>query len=153
MTPRLIEEGTLRMLVERNLVVAAWREAPTVAQLRALERAGRSLEDQLPGKNVLLNLMISGTPNFSAEVREEAIRLSGVPDIFSLAAAHVILAQGLVGTAVRAFLSTVVLLSKPPTPTKIFGDKTPATTWLMEHLKASGEPWSRDQILSLARQV
>jgi hypothetical protein len=110
MTITVIEHGTLRLVTERNVVVAAWRDAPSVAQLNAVERAGRVACVRYAGKTTLVNLILSGTPNFSGEVRAEVARMNGLTDLFPIAAAHVVLVPGIVGTTVRTFLYTSMFL-------------------------------------------
>ncbi|MCU0656005.1 MAG: hypothetical protein MUF64_12330 [Polyangiaceae bacterium] len=153
MRPAVFEETTLRLVAERNVVVAAWRDAPTVPQLRLVERVGRGVELRYPGQTALINLILSGTPRFSAEVRAEVGRMNNQDDLYVLAAAHVILVEGFLATAVRAFLSTTMLVVKPATPTKIFGDTTLAARWVAERLAASGERWTPEQLLALAKQA
>ena len=148
-----VREGTLRILSRRNVAVAAWRDAPTVSQFRLFEREGRTLERRYPKRTALFNVVLSGTPNFSAEVRAETARVSAIDDIFSLATVHVVLVGGLVGSAVRAFLATSMLVSKPPNPTKVFGELEPAAAWVLERLAPSGEKWTLEELCELVRSA
>ncbi len=145
----VVTEGTLRITQQRNVAVAAWRDAPTVAQFRVFEREGRAMTRRYPKGAALFNVVLSGKPDFSSEVRAETARINGLGDIFVLGAAHVILVTGLVGAAVRAYLSTSMLVTRPVTPTKVFGEKRPAAEWLLERLTTSGETWSVDQLVQL----
>jgi len=145
MNPTVIEHGTLRLVSERNLVIAAWRDAPTLPQLHAVERAGRGAGPR-HGKAALVNLILSGTPNFSPEVLAEVARMNGVNDLYTLGAAHVIVVPGLIGIAVRAFLSTTMLLQKPHAPTRIFGEVAPAIPWLVGLLQGADERWTAAQV-------
>lgn len=149
MSTTVIDHGTLRLVTERNVVVAAWRDAPSVAQLNAVERAGRAAGARYASKTALVNLILSGTPNFSSEVRAEVARMNGLTDLFQVGAAHVVLVPGLVGTTVRTFLSTSMLLVKPHAPTRVFGDAEPAARWLSELLRPPGEPWTAAQLTAL----
>jgi hypothetical protein len=148
----VLTEGPLRLTAERNVLVGAWRDAPTVPALRALERAGQDWAKKYPAGTALLNLALSGTPNFSSEVRTETSRVSARPDIFVLATAHVVLVSGLVGAAIRAFLSTSLLLAKSTRPTKVFGDKAIASDWVKTQLAPSGETWTRAELVALIDQ-
>ena len=64
-----------------------------------------------------------------------------------LAAAHVILPQGLPGVATRAFLSTATLLARPPAPARISGDVESAARWLEIALARGGVPWTFAQLV------
>ena len=148
----LAEEGSLRIIASRNVLVAAWRDAPTMSQLHALERVGRERGEQYPRGTALLNLALSGKPDFSADVRKETARVSALPDIFVLATAHIVLVRGLVGAAVRAFLSTSVLMARPTRPTKVFGDTLPAVDWVLARLAPAGEAWTRQGLVAVVDQ-
>lgn len=145
----VVEEGSLRITTERNVSVVAWRDAPTVKQLRAFEREGHALEKRFPKRCGLFNVILSGKPDFSSEVRAETNRIGALGDMYTLATAHVILVEGLVGSAVRAFLATSMLVSKPPTPTKVFGDKDLAVAWVLGRIAEAGEPWTSVQLREL----
>lgn len=149
----VVEEGTLRITKERNVAVAAWRDAPTVSQLRLFEREGRAMNVPYPKGTALFNVVLSGKPDFSAEVRKETARVSAFDDVFVLATAHLILVDGLVGAAVRAFLSTSMLVSKPPAPTKVFSDTGLAVDWVLARLDAGGERWTKAELLALVERA
>ena len=85
------------------------------------------------GHLALLNIVIGGTPKFSAEVRElAATRMrDGTYDVV----AHVILLPGFVGSATRAFISTITLLGRVNGPSKIVADLHTAVDWLVQSLR------------------
>ena len=147
------EEGIFRITKERNVAVAAWRDAPSVQQMRAFERVGLAMSKAHPKGTALFNVVLSGTPNFSTELRDETTRISARNDMFKLATAHLVLVEGFVGVAVRAFLTTSVLLAKTPTPTKVFSSKELAADWVHGLLEPSGEKWTRDQLLALVAKA
>ena len=147
------EEGIFRITKDRNVAVAAWRDAPSVQQMRAFERVGLAMSKAHPKGTALFNVVLSGTPNFSTELRDETTRISARSDMFRLATAHLVLVEGFVGVAVRAFLGTSVLLGKAPTPTKVFGDTGLAVDWVLKLLEPSGEKWTKAQLLALVEQA
>jgi len=143
------EEGIFRITKERNVAVAAWRDAPSVAQMRAFERVGLAMSRAHPAGTALFNVVLSGTPNFSNELRDETTRISARKDMFTLATAHLVLVEGFVGVAVRAFLTTSMLLGKTSTPTKVFGKKDLAVDWVHGLLDPTGKTWTKEQLLAL----
>jgi hypothetical protein len=86
-------------------------------------------------------------------VRNETIRMMKQTELFNLGSAHVILVGGFTGTAVRAFMSTTILLSRPRRPNKVFGEPEAAAAWLAPLLARGGEPWSRAKLAALVAQV
>ena len=122
-------DAILRVLTSRNVQVNVWSNAPTVEQIRIFGRSGMSLARRNPRGAGLLNLMLKGTPSFSEEVRDETVKLMK-QGAFRLGTAHVVLLGGLTGSAVRAFMSTVMLLARSPAPNKVFGEAEPAAAWL-----------------------
>ena len=115
-------DAVLRIVVSRNIQVNLWLDAPQPEQVRVFSRTGAVQARRHPRGAALVNLMVSGTPSFSEEVRDGIVKLMKEPDTFRLGAAHVVLLDGFSGTAVRAFLSTVMLIGRPPIPNKVFGD-------------------------------
>lgn len=146
-------DATFRIFSARNVQVNVWADAPTVEQMRAFGRAGAAHARRHPGGAALLNLITSGTPSFSEAVRDETVRLMKLPDVYRLGAAHLVLLAGFKGTAVRAFLSTVMLLGRPPVPNKVFGDAESAAAWMMPLLAPGAEAWSPEEIVSLVKQA
>jgi hypothetical protein len=147
------EDQTLKQAYARNVHVAAWFDAPTVAQMHAYGRCARALSQRYGGQSCLVNLVVGGVPRFSAEVREVASQYTR-EGAHGVGAAHVILAPGLVGTSVRAFLSTVILLGRPPNPTKVFGDIDGAAEWMARNLAMrSSEIWEAKDVADACRRV
>jgi hypothetical protein len=78
---------------------------------------------------------VQGTPSFSDETRLEAERFASDPKIFELGVAHVILIPGLGGTAVKAFINTILLVARPPAPAKAFDNLPAAVDWMLPKLQ------------------
>jgi hypothetical protein len=146
-------DATFRIYSARNIQVNLWADAPTVDQMRAFGRIGAAHSRRHPQGAALLNLITSGTPSFSEAVRDETVRVMKVSDMFRLGAAHLVLLEGFKGTAVRAFLSTVMLLGRPPIPNKVFGDAESAAAWMIPLLAPGAEAWSPVEIVSLVKQA
>jgi hypothetical protein len=122
----------------RNLGLVGWRAAPGVEHVRRWRSLGHSLDAANPGGSACIDLVLSGTPKISEEVRREAEQFASDPRVFRRGIAHIIELPGLAGAAVRAFISTVILVARPPAPAKAFGDIKTASTWLVSKLTADG---------------
>jgi hypothetical protein len=144
-------DATLRVVTSRNVQVNVWSNAPTVEQMRVFGRTGAVLARRNPRGIGLLNVMLRGTPSFSEQVRDETVKLTK-QGYFRLGAAHLILVGGLTGTAVRAFMSTVLLLARSPAPNKVFGEPETAAAWLAPLLAQGAEPWSSAQLVALVQE-
>ncbi len=148
------ENATVRMAVSRNVVVAVWFDAPRAAtELREFERAGKKTSAQYGKDTALFNVIVSGKPSFSQEVRDEVTRITSNDTLFALASAHVLLVEGLVASAVRAFLSTALLLSRTSTPNKVFADVPSAAHWVNEKIVAGPEQWTEPELVALVQQA
>lgn len=144
------EDETLRVGCLDNLTIAVWWDAPTAAQMRALDDVDMAMRARTTGLAGFMNIIVTGFPRFSAEVREEAARQSAFDDGRSGAAAHVVLTRGLVGAAARAFLSGVFLAARPGYPNRVFGDPMEAARWLAPLLEAHGAyRWSPERVSDL----
>jgi hypothetical protein len=149
----IFENDTARIAVSRNVVVAAWADAPrTTKELREFERAGRRVSQSFEKRAVFANVIYSGTPMFSQEVRDEVTRMTRTP-MFHLGTAQIILVQGLAGVAVRAFLSTSFLLSRTKIPNKVFGDLGFGVDWLHGRLCDGPIDWKRDDVYDFIKRT
>lgn len=144
------EDETLRQGFSRNVHFVTWHDAPTADQMRAYGNTARSVHNQHPDGSGLINMVVTGTPRFSNEVRELAMTYTR-EGLHSAGTAHVILVRGLLGSSVRAFLGTTVLLGRPPNPTKVFADIDSASRWMVTNLEARGsESWSAETLTKCA---
>lgn len=148
----LFENATARIAAARNVVVAAWADAPrTTVELREFEKAGKRVSTQFEKRAVFANVILSGTPSFSQEVRDEVTRLTRTP-MFHLGTAQIILVQGLAGVAVRAFLATSFILSRTKIPNKVFGDLDFGVDWLHGRLCEGPVEWKRDAVYDFVKR-
>ncbi len=146
------ENETARIATSRNIVVAAWAEAPrTTVELREFEKIGKRVSQQFEKRAIFANVIIGGTPSFSQEVRDEVTRMTRTP-MFHFGTAQIILVQGLAGVAVRAFLSTSFLLARTKIPNKVFGDLNFGVDWMHGRLCEGPIEWKRDEIYDFVKR-
>jgi hypothetical protein len=147
------EDATNRQAFCRNVHFCVWYDAPTGAQMDTYGQRSKELEARHPGGTALMNLVVSGSPRFSSEVRDKARELTR-EGIHDAGAAHVILVGGLLASAVRGFFGTMILLGRPPNPTKVFGDVESAAAWLADGLSRVGEErWDAEELAALCRRA
>ncbi|MEZ4295532.1 MAG: hypothetical protein R3B70_11195 [Polyangiaceae bacterium] len=135
----LHEEGMLRIAGFRNILITVWTDAPDVHQMRAYMRHAQRFCAARPRTTALLNTVIRGTPTFSEGVRDEVVKAMRMRGTFKLGVAHLITVGGLAGSATRAFLSTAILLGRPKTPSRVFGDPKAACDWVTARFATTTE--------------
>jgi hypothetical protein len=147
---RQVYESERGVFVEhRNVAVVGWRDAPDVADIHAWHRLGQSMTKE-HGKCACIDVVMRGTPRFSDEVRRASEELARDTKIFELGFAHALLMPGLGGSAVRAFIGTILLVTRPPAPAKVLGDVPAAVDWLLPKL---GEGWTRGELVAACDHV
>jgi hypothetical protein len=147
---RQVYESERGVFVEhRNVAVVGWREAPEVADIRAWHRLGQTMTRE-HGKCACIDIVLRGTPRFSDEVRRASEELARDPKIFELGFAHAMLMPGLGGSAVRAFIGTILLVTRPPVPAKVLGDVSAAVEWLLPKL---GGAWTAQELRAVCEHV
>ena len=147
---RVFEDRTLRMESYRNVMLGVWSDAPTVQQLRRFARGAESFSQANPGGQALVNLFVGGVPSFSDPVREEVTKLLQTAGLFTLGTAHIVLVSGMAGSAVRAFLSTTMLVGRPANPNRVFGSVPDATKWLHPRLGGVSAQWTENELREAA---
>lgn len=135
-------DAALRITVSKNLQINVWTDAPTLAHLRLHAAQAQVMHRAHPDGTGLVNIMVRGTPKFTDGVRDEAVRLRKMPSHYTLGTAHVVLVTGLAGAAVRAFMGTVILMARSPTPSKVFGDIDSAVRWFTPILARGRSAWT-----------
>jgi hypothetical protein len=146
------EDPTLRIAVVRNVLINVWRDAPNVEQMRAFGNAMRALHRARGGDGALINAVLGGTPRFSDGVRDEAVRLTR-DTLLPRGVVHLILVEGLAGAAVRAFLSTIVLLGRSKVPTRVSSHPEDACAWLAPFVSVGAERWTGAELLAAYREA
>lgn len=145
-------DSCLRIVLSRNVQVNVWSSAPGMPQVRAFARTSAALARKHPRGTGLINMILHGKASFTEEVRDELVRMMRT-NMYALGASHVILAKGLTGTAVRAFMSTVILLGRPVVPNKVFSEPAAAATWHVPFLAAGAEAWSTAEYAALVQKM
>jgi hypothetical protein len=148
----LHEDPGLRVVTRKNLGIAVWSASPDVSQIRALHRISDRFARSKPAGHALLSAIVRGTPTFSQEVRDELVKLLRHRS-YTLGTAHLVLLDGLGGTAVRAFMSTVLLIARPPAPHRVFGKQDDALTWLFAQLRNAPEVWTQQELRDALAQA
>ncbi len=147
------EDATCRIVVDRNVGVISWREAPNLIQLRAHDRIGKQLARSYKAGTLLVSLVHSGTPNFTPEVTDETKRILAQRPFYDLGVARVLLVGGLGGVAARAFLSTALLVSRSPRPTRVFGTVPDAVEWCCAMLRNGDVKWAPNELVALCEET
>ncbi len=168
---RIYQDRTFRLAAHRNVLIAVWSDAPTLAQARILHReadqftkrnaavthgaAGRASAPSAPNPAVnsgaagpgqaFVNMVTGGVPVFSEPVREELVKVIKSTNI-TLGAAHILLVSGMAGSAVRAFLSTVLLVARPKAPNRVFAEVPDAVSWLLVRLGGTQAQWTGNEL-------
>lgn len=148
------EDATLRLTLARNVLIVTWYDAPTVEQMREFRRTSVAMQRDHEGGTAMMNLVCDGTPRFHPGVRDELVSLMR-EKIHRLGAAHVVLVDGLRGSATRAFLTTGILLGRPRAPSRVFAEVEPAVDQMVAWLGRGPVPWTVPElraVVSRARQ-
>ena len=152
-TETLHASACLRLGVCRNLVLTAWLDAPEGAHARAMGSAILGVSSRYGLDFGILDTIISGTPRFTDEFRDENVKIMRDSRMQGHGAAHVVTLGGLGGVAVRAFLSTVFLLGRSASPNRVFGEPHAAATWLAPVVSTGREKWTAPEILAAYAEV
>lgn len=137
------QDETLKLGVVRNLIIANWDSPPSAAQLDAVDAIRSPLEPY-----VFLNVIYNGVPSFSEDARR-GVNYATQKIGKRVALGYVILVPGFGGAAIRAFVSTSVLLARSPNPIKVFSTVAAAAPWISGHLTNGTQAfWKPDQVLA-----
>jgi hypothetical protein len=146
-------DATLRIGVCRNLFVLAWTGPPEAPHLRVMAKALQALAAKHDNDMAVLDVIVSGRPLFTDEVRDGLVRVLRDPRTQGRASAHVIEIGGLAGVTTRAFLSTAFLLARSPSPNKVFGDVASGAAWLAPILSKGSQAWSAAEMVAAADAI
>lgn len=139
------EDGTFRIVLCENVLAAVWFDAPNEGQMREFRRVSVAMQKDHPKGTSLLNIVCDGTPRFQPGVRDEAARLMK-ERIHKLGSAHVVLVDGLRGSATRAFLNTAILVGRPRAPARVFAELPPAVTQVHSWLARGAATWTAAEL-------
>lgn len=84
-------------------------------------------------------------------MRRATEKFASDENVFELGTAHVILLPGLAGTAVRAFIQTIVLVSRSKSPNKVFRRIEDSVAWLTPILAPHG--WTARDLQTACESV
>lgn len=148
------QEEALRVVSAGHLLMAVWFEAPTIEDMKGLQVAGERHRTELRGeRQVFVNVVAEGRPRLFDEIHGEATRQSSRNAPHRAATAHVILLSGFPGVMVRSFMSTMILLSRPRAPTRVFDSMGAAAPWLVERLRELDPAWTQEALHEVYRQA
>lgn len=154
LTP-VFEDASVSMLFAENLAVVAWRAAPQAEHMRRWHRFALEHGRGPHAPGACVDIIVRGTPSFSDEMRRETNRFASDTKVFPRGMAHVVLVDGLIGSAVRAFIGTIMLVARPVAPAKVFGDLDAASRWVLPLLgsERGGARWTAPEIRSLTEEA
>jgi hypothetical protein len=129
----------------RNVLVVVWKKDTELGRVRKGDAAIRALADssaatghdgghpQTPGVGMVV-VIEPGTRLPGQEARREMVAGMRSWGHHLRAMACVVPASGFSGSAARAVLNSMMLLTKSPAPTRVFSETTEAATWTAELL-------------------
>jgi hypothetical protein len=122
--------------VSGNFVVHLFEGTVTVAEMDRMQQLGDAHSARHPAKRVELVVVHSSDARMTGDERTRMARLIKHGDAYRTATATVILAEGLVGALHRSTLTALLMVARPPHPTKVFGHVAEAMRWLWPQLRA-----------------
>jgi hypothetical protein len=135
----------------RTVAFVGWRGTPRAEDVAEWHRLGTTLEKAHPRSTACVDLVLTGTPSFTEDVRREAQSLAADRGIFHLGFVHVLLMPGFAGVAVRGFIGTILHISRPHAPTKVVGSIADASSWLAPKLSAQG--WTERELAETCEEL
>jgi hypothetical protein len=141
-TAALHDGDGLLLLRCENLLVAAWRQAPSMLEMKIVGTHIAQLHRDHGEEVGFVNLAISGKAELiTKEVRDEGNRLAR--RWASACSAHVVLVEGLAGVVVRSILRAMSVVSGHSTPWRVFDDIHTAAPWIAERIDGrAGCTWN-----------
>lgn len=142
----LAQDETFRLTKVGRVVLATWFDAPTLEQMLRIEALGKQSGSDL----AFCNVIVRGRPVFTEDVRRAAIRMVE-EGRFARGAAHLVLAEGLKGAAVRGFLGMVSLVGRARARVRVFGDVPGAAAFLAD--LAENEPRAPEIVVAIQQTL
>lgn len=128
------EDSVVNVVAQGDLVVAVWRDAATSVQIDALAGIAAKVGRRTNGRSGLVDVVLGAPPSFVDFHRSPTTRVALAIAPIRSGVAHVVLATGSNGVAVREFLGGLLMQARPSTPTRIFDRITRAADWLAANL-------------------
>ena len=154
----LHSQGPVNQLFSvNNLLISIWTSAPTVEAYDIIAQAARDLGRQHPYGVAFANVVATTTTagKMTPEVRERINVLSHDETTGLRGTAVIILDASPFARAIRAIVSTVLLMTRSKLPTKLCSDIDQAALWLAGILPhdANAPPWNCSTIESTLKAV
>ncbi len=152
-TLRLYDDATLSLLQRANLLVAAWRNDPTLAQMLVIAKHIERWRETFGEEVAFVNVIGGNVESLSKEARTEANRITArYPN--NLCSAHVVLIGGLAGGLARTILRAMALVGRHQSPWRVFDNNRTAAEWVAGHLHGrANQRWETADVLSVLNQA
>lgn len=145
-------DARVRLASHRNVILAVWWDAPRIEQMQQFREVLMLLRERHPEGIGGISTVVGGTPSFPADVRTESAKLTSEA-LLDFGLAHIMLMGGLAGTAVRAFLATMLLLGRSKQLTKVFDKEDLGVDWVAEQMAAKGVACDKAAVMAALAQV
>lgn len=124
--------------VQRGVLIAVWSGEMRVDAVREAAAEARRLTERSPGEVGFLNLVARGTPPPGEDVRAELQRMRREGPGALRCAAIVAEIGGFGGSAVRAVVAGLVMVTRPGFPMKAHGSVAEAAAWIADQAGPGG---------------
>lgn len=109
----------------------------TVMEMNKIQEIGDRWYARFPGKSLAISVVYPTTHRAPPEQRERLRQLIKHWEHRHLAAANVMLIDGLLGSMHRSIFTGVLMLVPPPHPAKVFSNIDDGVSWLLGHQKGT----------------
>ena len=109
----------------------------TVLEMNKMQAIGDQWYARYPDKSLSISIVFPTTYRAPPEQRDRMRQLIKHWEDRHLAAANVMLMDGLLGAMHRSIFTGILMPAPPPHPTKIFAELEPALPWLLSHQRGS----------------
>lgn len=124
------ESERIKVGVAGPLVVALYRAAPTVDDMRALDRVEEGVLGSYEKLSMVTVVRQTGALNMPSDVRQVSVEMSDKYAPKLVGSALVVATKGLAAAMARSILSALVLAMRGDLPLKNFSALPEALTWL-----------------------
>jgi hypothetical protein len=128
------EDAVVQIVADTDVIVAVWQGGMGTEQLEALAQITAKVGKRTSGRCGLVDVVLGPPPLFVDYQRSATTRFAQAVAPARSGIAHVVLAPGPTGVAVREFLGGLLMQTRPSTPTRVFEKITRAADWLSANL-------------------
>lgn len=136
----VVQRSSVWSGVHRNFAIHLFQDRVTVEQMDELDAIGTEWRKRHPGKLVELVVIYPSSNQMTGDERARMTKLMKRWSSDRIAAATVILAEGILGALHRSVLTGLTMISPPSHPAKVVGTVPEAVLWLAPHVSAL---WNR----------